>query len=63
MDERLLTTQEAADYLGLSETTLRIWRGEDRGPRWIKINYRTIRYRLSDIDDWLKTREVGNGRT
>ena len=57
-DKPFLTTQEAADYLRLQRTTLEAWRCRGGGPRFAKFG-RSVRYRLSDLDDWIeaKTRE------
>jgi len=44
---RLLDVPEAAEYLGLSKSTLDKWRCYGEGPQFIKMG-RAIRYRLSD---------------
>ena len=54
----LLTTEEAGKVLGMSEQTMRIWRAENKGPSYIKIN-RTIRYRRDDLDEFVAKRMVG----
>jgi excisionase family DNA binding protein len=51
MGSRLVTTKEAAVYLGLAEVTLRQWRGQGRGPRFVRAG-RAIRYREADLDAW-----------
>lgn len=56
--EGLLTTEEAGKVLGMSEQTLRIWRAENKGPSYIKIN-RSIRYRRDDLDEFVAKRMVG----
>lgn len=59
--ERLLTDVQAAALLGLRPQTLRGWRhesnrgGELRGPRFIRLGMRAIRYRLSDLRAYLDT--------
>lgn len=57
-NEKLLTTEEAAAVLGMSEQTMRIWRMEKTGPNYIRIN-RSIRYRQDDIDEFVASRMVG----
>ena len=57
-NENILTTKEAAEFLGLKEKTLRLWRAENKGPSYIKIN-RTIRYRRDDLDEFVAKRMVG----
>jgi hypothetical protein len=49
----LLTTAEAADYLGREPSTLRWWRSQGLGPRFSG-RYRGVRYSLADLDAWIK---------
>jgi len=63
MPSELLTTREAAGYLRLAITTLEHWRLEGRGPRWIRLSIRQIRYRRADLESWLaETNEGATGR-
>ncbi len=48
--------REAAKQLRLSLRALRAWRGQQRGPAWIKIG-RFVFYKISAIEAWLKTLE------
>lgn len=50
----VLTEKEAAKYLNHSQDTLRRWRGESRGPAYIK-ELRSIRYLKKDLDTWINT--------
>ena len=57
--KEFLRLKEAAHYLNLSLTTL--WRLSERDstfPKKIKLGERLCYYRKSDLDNWLKTREV-----
>lgn len=54
----LLTPSQAADWIGLKTDTLRDWRHTGQGPKWIKINRKTIRYRLSDLVAFIAHQEV-----
>ena len=57
MSERLLTTRELAEYLGLStESVLRRWR---RGeiPGGIRLASNVLRFRGSAIEEWLSALE------
>lgn len=59
----LLTTVEAANYLGLKPKTLPIWRCYAlQGKKVPNIPYikvgRLVKYRLSALDKYLETREV-----
>lgn len=52
----LLTEVEAAAYLNLTRRALQAWRYQGRGPRYVKISARAIRYRPEDLNDWIETR-------
>lgn len=51
--DRLLTSQEVADYLGVPVQTLYGWRMKGTGPRGIKIG-KHVRYRRADVETWLE---------
>lgn len=46
----LLTTKAAARHLSLSPKTLEKWRAQRRGPRFVKIGNKAVRYSKSDIE-------------
>lgn len=51
----LLDTREAAVYLGgYAEFTVRLWRTRGTGPVYIKTNGGRVRYRRSDLDQFLE---------
>lgn len=53
MKPQLLTTPQAAEYLGgLKVNTLEIWRTQGRGIPYIKCG-RLVRYRLEDLEKYL----------
>lgn len=52
----------AAEYLGISNQTLKRWRVWGRGPRYQKIS-NEIRYYLADCDAWLEDQFVETGVT
>jgi predicted DNA-binding transcriptional regulator AlpA len=45
---RLLREREAAGWLDLSPATLRRWRSESSGPRFVRLG-RAVRYDLTDL--------------
>lgn len=55
--DELLTSKATAQLLGYAPGTLENLRAQGRGPKWMRINGRSIRYRRSDIDAWLADQE------
>ena len=53
-----LTVLEAADYLRLSKRTLERLRCSGLGPKFVKCGGRSIRYRQTDLDQWISQRVV-----
>lgn len=53
----LLNDEQAAELLQTNKRTLRQWR-YTRGLPFIRITSRMIRYRKSDIEQWLERRRV-----
>lgn len=47
---RLLTTSQAADYLGLSVSTLCRWRSEGTGPRYTVLGRSAVRYTQASLE-------------
>lgn len=56
--ESLLTAKQAAELLGLPEATLAQWRSQRRGPPYIKLELRLVRYRRADLEEWIERRMV-----
>lgn len=56
----LLTRYEAADYIGVSVSSLAHWPAEGRGPRQRMIG-RSVYYHVSDLDAWLDARPSRRG--
>jgi excisionase family DNA binding protein len=54
----LLTESEVSRVLRVSLATLRKWRVEKRGPRFIKIGP-LVRYQLEDLREWLSALPTG----
>jgi predicted DNA-binding transcriptional regulator AlpA len=52
--EALLNSQEAAKFLGCTESALALWRRERRGPTYLRIS-RLVRYRREDLLAFLKS--------
>lgn len=55
--QRLLNEHQVADSCAISVLTLRKWRVEGRGPRYVKIGT-LVRYRPEDVDAWIESHET-----
>lgn len=58
----LLTPKEAAEFLGIPSGTLAQWRSQRRGPPYIKLEERLVRYRCSDLEEYLSGHLVDTDR-
>lgn len=59
----LLTEQEAAEYLKISPGTLSVWRSTGRyALPFVKVGHK-VRYRISDLNSWINSRERSSGAT
>jgi predicted DNA-binding transcriptional regulator AlpA len=54
----LLTEYDVAQRLHVSLASLRRWRLEKRGPRFIKVSS-LVRYRPEDVEEWLSALPTG----
>jgi excisionase family DNA binding protein len=56
--ERLLNEAEAAQYLGIARGTLSVWRcvGRHELP-YVRVG-RRIKYKFSDLQEWISSRTV-----
>jgi len=58
--EQLLNETQAADILCYSVRALQNWRHRGGGPRFVKVSARSVRYRHSDLIQWIESRTVSN---
>ncbi len=58
---RIVNEYVAAERLGLQPSTLRAWRMRGKGPAFLRMQGRSIRYRITDIDDFLEKSVVSMG--
>lgn len=56
-EDSLLTEEQAAELIQFSPHTLRCWRSDGEGPKWCRVGKRAIRYKRSDLQDWIRTQE------
>ena len=57
----MFTTEEAALILGLSPGTMRNLRSQQRGPRYIRVLDRRIKYRRSDLEKYVTEHLIDPG--
>ena len=57
-NDRLLTSRQASQMLGIDEGTLANWRYRGKGPPYVKKDERWVRYWESDIKDWAENDKV-----
>lgn len=50
---KVLRTPDAAEYIGLSVSTLERMRQEGTGPTFIRLGVRAVGYDLTELDAWL----------
>lgn len=57
--EKMITTAELAEMLRVSVRSIENWRAHypKRLPPATRVGVRTIRYRLADVEAWLKARQ------
>lgn len=55
--EDIITEKVLAKWINKNVQTLRNWRGEGKGPKFIK-DSRNVNYRVGTVIDWIKSREV-----
>jgi hypothetical protein len=54
----ILDTNGAAKYLKLTVKTLEKWRWERRGPAFIRLSHKCVRYKVADLEKWLNSVRV-----
>ena len=59
--DRLLTPRQLAEYLEVRVATLYAWRYAGEGPPGFRIG-KHLRYRSSDVDEWLRDQIETAGR-
>ncbi len=58
---QLLRERQVAWILGCSAKALRRYRADGIGPKYLKLNGRSVRYRLGDLQDFLNLQPFGGG--
>ncbi|MDW2974871.1 MAG: helix-turn-helix domain-containing protein [Alphaproteobacteria bacterium] len=55
--EKLMNTNELAEYLGIAASTIVDYRLKGIGPVYVKIGH-LVRYRKADVDNWVANKAV-----
>jgi len=58
---QLLKEKEVAKVLKCSQSALRLWRRESRGPRFVRVGS-LIRYSKSDLEDFIEQNSVDRAK-
>lgn len=58
MQEHLLTTQEAAQFLGVSKAFLERDRWSGARVPYVKVGSRAVRYRLGELEHYIQSRTL-----
>ena len=56
MQPHVLRTPDAAQYLGLTASTLEKMRLYGTGPHFIRLGARAVGYSVSDLNSWIEDR-------
>jgi len=56
MDDELITTKEAAEFLGVSAAFLQRDRTDETEIPYVKVGSRAIRYKISDLNNYIDDR-------
>lgn len=56
--EKMMTAKEVSNYLRISEAALYEYRRTGTGPNYVRLNDRLVRYRKSDVDEWLNAKKI-----
>jgi excisionase family DNA binding protein len=54
-EQNVFNPKQAGRYLGCSESVLRLWRSQGKGPRYFRAG-KLVRYRKADLDAWIEAR-------
>ena len=59
----LLNEEQAAKVLNVAQRTLQAWRFQGKGPAFVRISSRCIRYRRPDLEAWIDSHLTGGKPT
>ncbi len=56
----LLTQEQTCEFLGVTKSTLASWRCSGKGPKYIKISRRSIKYPVDELHEFLRKRTIAS---
>jgi predicted DNA-binding transcriptional regulator AlpA len=59
MQSEYMGQKAAAEYLAVSETWLGYQRAQKKGPPFIRLSRRAVRYSKAALDKWMRDQQVG----
>jgi len=60
LPDRLLSVEDAAEFLGVTPRQLRQMRRRGDGPPYARLGHKSIGYALAALRKWISSRTVGN---
>ncbi len=60
MNDKMLSINDVAEYLGVPKATLHCWSSRGIGPKRYKVG-RYLRYRRADVDAWINAQAAPAG--
>jgi predicted DNA-binding transcriptional regulator AlpA len=61
-EDKMLKPREVAAAVGISTAMLARLRQEQRGPAYVRLGHRTVRYRQRDVEAWKTAQRVTTGK-
>ncbi len=55
-DDALLDETQAAAFIGVTRRAMQTWRGNGKGPKYVRISARCIRYTIPYLKEWSEKR-------
>lgn len=61
--DQMLDPHQLGELLGMSTTALRYWRNRGIGPKYFRLSHNMVRYRRSDVEEWLSATYIAQTKT
>ena len=53
-----MNSEEVAKHIGMSTRSLETLRREHRGPLYVRVGYKVVRYAREDVESWMREHSV-----